>query len=592
MRRKLRTIQNRRRKETDMATTDNVVRGVAPRDGLSHVQGAPDAVLSQATIAALLSATAARYSDAPAAVFREQGLRWTWAELAREVDTLAIGLLDLGLRAGDRLGIWSPNRSEWVLTQFATARIGVILVNINPAYRLSELEYALNISGCRALVTAERLKSSNYLEMLQRLAPELDTCAPGALQAARLPALQLVIRMGTERSAGMLNFDAVMQRGRSRFDGAALDAAGAALSCFDAINIQFTSGTTGNPKGATLTHHNVVNNARFIAQAMRLSQADCLCIPVPLYHCFGMVLAVLACVASGAAMVFPGESFDPIATLAAVSEERCTALHGVPTMFIAELDHPQFAAFDLSSLRTGIMAGSPCPIETMKRVVAQMHMSEVTIAYGMTETSPVSFQSSTTDPLERRVSTVGRIQPRLEARVIDERGRTVPVGQTGELCVRGYSVMQGYWNDAARTAEAVRDGWMHTGDLAVIDAEGYCNIVGRAKDMLIRGGENVYPREVEEFLFRHPAVQSVQVFGVPDAKYGEEVCAWIVLKPGQQASAAEIREFCREQIAHYKVPRHVRFVDEMPMTITGKVQKFVMRERMIDELQIVAAKTA
>ena len=575
-----------------MATTGNAQLGVEPRDGLAHVRGAPDAELSTATIAELLRDTATRFGNASAAVFREQALRWTWAQLAHEVDTLAAGLLALGLHAGDRLGIWSPNRSEWLLTQFATARIGVILVNINPAYRLTELEYALNISGCRALVTAERLKSSNYLEMLQKLAPELDTCAPGALQAARLPALQMVIRLGTEATPGMLNFDAVMERGRECFDAVALDAAGAALSCFDAINIQFTSGTTGNPKGATLTHHNVINNARFIAQAMRLTEADSLCIPVPLYHCFGMVLAVLACVASGAAMVFPGESFDPVATLAAVSEERCTALHGVPTMFIAELDHPQFANFDLSSLRTGIMAGSPCPIETMKRVVAQMHMSEVTIAYGMTETSPVSFQSATTDPLARRVSTVGRIQPRLEAKVIDERGQTAAVGQTGELCVRGYSVMQGYWNDAQRTAEAVRDGWMHTGDLAVIDAEGYCNIVGRAKDMLIRGGENVYPREVEEFLFRHPAVQSVQVFGVPDAKYGEAVCAWIVLKPGQQASADDIREFCRDQIAHYKVPRYVRFVDEMPMTITGKVQKFVMRERMIDELELVAAKTA
>ena len=575
-----------------MATTGNAQLGVEPRDGLAHVRGAPDAELSTATIAELLRDTATRFGNASAAVFREQALRWTWAQLAHEVDTLATGLLALGLRGGDRLGIWSPNRSEWLLTQFATARIGVILVNINPAYRLTELEYALNISGCRALVTAERLKSSNYLEMLQKLAPELDTCAPGALQAARLPALQRVIRLGTEATPGMLNFDAVMERGRECFDAAALDAAGVALSCYDAINIQFTSGTTGNPKGATLTHHNVVNNARFIAQAMRLTEADSLCIPVPLYHCFGMVLAVLACVASGAAMVFPGESFDPVATLAAVSEERCTALHGVPTMFIAELDHPQFANFDLSSLRTGIMAGSPCPIETMKRVVAQMHMSEVTIAYGMTETSPVSFQSATTDPLARRVSTVGRIQPRLEAKVIDERGQTAAVGQTGELCVRGYSVMQGYWNDAQRTAEAVRDGWMHTGDLAVIDAEGYCNIVGRAKDMLIRGGENVYPREVEEFLFRHPAVQSVQVFGVPDVKYGEAVCAWIVLKPGQHASTEDIREFCRDQIAHYKVPRYVRFVDEMPMTITGKVQKFVMRERMIDELELVAAKTA
>jgi fatty-acyl-CoA synthase len=371
-----------------------------------------------------------------------------------------------------------------------------------------------------------------------------------------------------------------------------LDALSVALDCHDAINIQFTSGTTGNPKGATLTHHNIVNNARFIALAMNFSEADSLCIPVPLYHCFGMVLAVLACTCTGARMVFPGESFEPLATLQAIAEERCTALHGVPTMFIAELDHPRFAEFDLASLRTGIMAGAPCPIETMKRVVAQMHMGEVTIAYGMTETSPVSFQSSITDPVERRVATVGRIQPHLEVKIVDGDGRTVPVGETGELCTRGYAVMQGYWGDPQRTAEAVKDGWMHTGDLATIDAEGYCNIVGRVKDMLIRGGENVYPREIEEFLFRHPKVQSVQVFGVPDAKYGEEVCAWITLRPGESCTEQEIRDFCRDQIAHYKVPRYIRFVGEMPMTITGKVQKFVMREKMIEELGLAAAKTA
>ena len=375
----------------------------------------------------------------------------------------------------------------------------------------------------------------------------------------------------------MLNWSELLRRGAS-------PGTDAAASCHDPINIQFTSGTTGQPKGATLTHHNIVNNARFIAQAMRLGPEDTLCVPVPLYHCFGMVLAVLACVSVGAALVFPGEVFDPEATLAAVAAERCTALHGVPTMFIAELAHPRFAEFDLSSLRTGIMAGSPCPVETMKRVVADMHMDEVTIAYGMTETSPVSFQSSTTDPLERRVSTVGRIQPRLEAKVVDADGRPVPVGATGELWVRGYSVMRGYWGDEERTREAVTDGWMHTGDLATIDDEGYCQIVGRAKDMLIRGGENIYPREIEEFLFRHPKVQQVQVFGVPDEKYGEEVCAWVVLHPGAQASEDEIRDFCRGQIAHYKVPRHVRFVDEMPMTVTGKVQKFVMRERMAAEL--------
>jgi fatty-acyl-CoA synthase len=569
--------------------------GVAPRNGLSHVKGDVGAPLSEQTIGALLADTAARFADRPAVVFREQGVRWTWCEFAAEVDALAAGFRSLGLMPGDRVGIWSPNRVEWLVTQFATARVGLVLVNINPAYRLAELEYALQTSGCRAIVSAERLKTSMYLDMLRRLAPEIDGCAPGALKAARLPALQFVIRLGEVRSAGMLNYGEVLARGRAELDVAALDAIGARLSCHDAINIQFTSGTTGNPKGATLTHHNVVNNARFIASAMTFSEKDSLCIPVPLYHCFGMVLSVLACVSTGAAMVFPGEVFDAAATLAAVAEERCTALHGVPTMFIAELDHPQFASFDLATLRTGIMAGSPCPIETMKRVVSQMHMREVTIAYGMTETSPVSFQSSTTDPLERRVSTVGRIQPQLEAKVVDVEGNTVPVGATGELCVRGYSVMKGYWGDAARTADMVRDGWMHTGDLATIDAEGYCNIVGRAKDMLIRGGENIYPREIEEFLFRHPKVQSVQVFGVPDAKYGEEVCAWIAPKPGETLTEQEIKDFCRDQIAHYKVPRYIRFLSdagEMPMTITGKVQKFVMRQRMIQELGLSETKTA
>ena len=567
--------------------------GVMPQGGLSQVRGAADVALSEQTIPALLADTAARCGERAAVCFREQGVRWTWREFARVVDDLAAGLLAIGLQRGDRLGIWSPNRAEWLVTQFATARIGVILVNINPAYRLSELEYALNLSGCRAIVTAERLKTSMYLQMLRTLAPELDQHAPGELKAVRLPALQWVIRMGSEPSPGMLNYDALLQRGRASLQTQQLDAISAALDCHDPINIQFTSGTTGNPKGATLTHHNIVNNAHFIAQAMNFSAADSLCIPVPLYHCFGMVLAVLACVDSGARMVFPGESFEPLATLQAVAEERCTALHGVPTMFIAELDHPRFAEFDLSCLRTGIMAGSPCPIETMKRVVSQMHMGEVTIAYGMTETSPVSFQSSTSDPMERRVSTVGRIQPRLEAKVVDTNsGAVLPVGEKGELLVRGYSVMQGYWGDEARTREAIRDGWMFTGDLATIDAEGYCNIVGRAKDMLIRGGENVYPREVEEFLFRHPKVQSVQVFGVPDPKYVEEVCAWIVLKPGENCTEAEIREFCREQIAHYKVPRYIRFVPDMPMTITGKVQKFVMREQMIDELGLAVAKTA
>ncbi|MDE2370539.1 MAG: AMP-binding protein [Burkholderiales bacterium] len=569
--------------EHEASALSSSTAGVAPQDGLSSVCGDTAAPLVETTIYGLLAEAERRFPERPALVMREQGLRWNWREFRAEVDALANGLSALGLQYGDRVGIWSPNRSEWLTTMFATARLGLILVNVNPAYRLAELEYALNISGCRALVTAERLRTSDYLQMLRTLAPELDACAPGRLKAQKLPALEIVIRLGDQKTAGMLNYADVLR------PGAGSDAA---RGCHDPINIQFTSGTTGNPKGATLTHYNVVNNARFIAQAMALSEIDSLCVPVPLYHCFGMVLATLACVAVGATLVFPGEVFDPAATLAAVAEERCTALHGVPTMFIAELDHPRFAEFDLSNLRTGIMAGSPCPIETMKRVIAQMHLSEITIAYGMTETSPVSFQSSTRDTLEHRVSTVGRIQPRLEARVVDGEGRIVPVGEKGELWVRGYSVMQGYWGDEARTKQVVVDGWMRTGDLATIDADGFCNIVGRVKDMLIRGGENVYPREIEEFLFRHPKIQSVQVFGVPDAKYGEEVCAWVVVKPGQTLTEQEVKDFCKEQIAHYKVPRYVRFVDEMPMTVTGKVQKFQMRDRMIAELGLTVARTA
>ncbi|WP_081055080.1 AMP-binding protein, partial [Burkholderia diffusa] len=545
--------------------------------GLSYVRGATDVPLSEATISRFLLDTAGRFPDRPAVVFREQGIRWNWRTFAHEIDVLAAGLAALGIAKGDCVGIWSPNRSEWLLTQFATARIGAILVNINPAYRLAELEYALNKVGCKAVIAAERFKTSAYVEMLQAIAPELASATPGDLHAARVPSLRTVVSMGEVAPAGMFRFADVMARGRDTLDVARLDAIGATLAATDPINIQFTSGTTGSPKGATLTHRNVVNNARSIAMAMRFSEQDSLCIPVPLYHCFGMVLAVLACVSKGAAMVFPGEAFDPVATLAAVAEERCTALHGVPTMFIAELDHPDFAKFDLSTLRTGIMAGSPCPIETMKRVVSQMHLSEITIAYGMTETSPVSFQSSTDDPLEKRTTTVGRIQPHLEVKIVDPNGEIVPVGATGELCTKGYSVMLGYWDDDAKTREVLVDGWMHTGDLATLDADGYCNIVGRLKDMVIRGGENVYPREIEEFLFRHPKIQSAQVFGVPDAKYGEELCAWIVLRAGEQMTEDDVRAFCNGQIAHYKIPRYIRFVDELPMTVTGKVQKFVMR---------------
>jgi len=564
----------------------------APQGGLSHVSGGIDRPLDERIVSRLFDDTAARFGQRPAAVFREQGVRRTWRELQAEVDRLAAGLHTLGIGKGDRLGIWSPNRYEWLLTQFATARLGVILVNVNPAYRLAELEYALNKVECKALIAAPSFKASQYLQMLQTLAPELAAAKPGELRAAKLPHLGLVIRMGAERTPGMLNFDAVMARGDEADAREAVGMIEDTLDCHEPINIQFTSGTTGSPKGATLTHHNIVNNGTYIAEQMKLTERDSLCIPVPFYHCFGMVLGVLACVSKGTTMVFPSEGFDPKATLEAVSEERCTALHGVPTMFIAELDHPDFRKYDLTSLRTGIMAGSPCPIAVMKRVVSEMHMREVTIAYGMTETSPVSFQSSTDDPLERRVTTVGRVLPHLEVKIVDHDGSVLPVGERGELCTKGYSVMLGYWNDEERTKEAIRDGWMHTGDLATIDAEGYCNIVGRVKDMLIRGGENVYPREIEEFLFRHPKVAQVQVFGVPDPKYGEEVCAWIVLKPGESATEDEIKTFCKDQIAHYKVPRYVRFVNELPMTVTGKAQKFVMRAKMIEELGLAEAKTA
>ncbi|MBN9508010.1 MAG: AMP-binding protein, partial [Alphaproteobacteria bacterium] len=500
------------------------------------------------------------------------------------VDAFAAGLLAPGLTRGDRVGIWSPNNAEWVIAQLATARAGMILVTINPAYRLHELEYALTKVGCRALISATAFKSSDYAAMLAALLPELAQCAPGRLRAARVPSLEIVIQIGAHSIPGSFAFAEVAAAG----DAAArerLAALGAQLQFDDPINIQFTSGTTGAPKGATLTHHNILNNGFFTAEGMQLTEDDRLCIPVPLYHCFGMVMGVLGCVTHGAAMVFPGEGFDALAVLQTVAEERCTALYGVPTMFIAEMGHPDFNTFDLGSLRTGIMAGSPCPIEVMRRAMSLMHLRDITIAYGMTETSPVSFQTGLDAPVERRVSTVGKIHPHLEAKVVDAEGRIVPAGQPGELCTRGYSVMLGYWDDDERTAQAIdRAGWMHTGDLATIDAEGYCAIVGRIKDMVIRGGENVYPREIEEFLYRHPKIVDVQVFGVPDEKFGEEICAWIKLRAGETMDADEVRAFCRDQIAYYKVPRHVRFVQEFPMTVTGKMQKFLMREAMLREL--------
>ncbi|WP_417513791.1 AMP-binding protein [Minwuia sp.] len=574
------------------APASSVAHDMGPRDGKAHVIGDTGPELWHRTIPEQLAITVDRFGAREAAVFREQDIRWTWKELSAEADALAHGLLDLGLKKGDRIGIWSPNRYEWVLTQFATARIGLVLVNINPAYRLSELEYALNKVGCKALVTAATFKTSNYLEMIRTLAPEIDDAVPGSLISEKLPHLKTVIRMGDTRSAGMQNFDDIVESGR---DGAAdrLDAITATLDADDPINIQFTSGTTGNPKGATLTHKNIINNGRFVAAGMNFTENDRLCIPVPLYHCFGMVMGVLGCTATGACMIFPGEAFEPTQTLTAVSEEKCTALYGVPTMFVAELQHPDLASFDFSNLRTGIMAGAPCPTEVMRRCVKEMNLREVTIAYGMTETSPVSFQSAVDDPEEKRVSTVGQIQPHVECKVIDENGNILAPGEQGELCTRGYSVMKGYWADDERTAESIdADGWMHTGDLATIDDQGYCNITGRVKDMLIRGGENVYPREIEEYLFRMPEIQDVQVFGVPDPRFGEEIAVWIVLKSGKSLTEDDVKAFCKGQIAHYKMPRYVKFVDEMPMTVTGKPQKFIMREMYAEELGLTEEKTA
>ena len=560
--------------------------------GMSYVSGASGQPLLGLTIGGQLDQTAARFPDNEALVVPQQDVRWRYGTLAEKVDAFAAGLLALGLEPGDRIGIWSPNNSEWTVTQFAAAKAGLILVNINPAYRLTELEYALNKVECRALVTAEAFKSSRYIEMLSRLAPELADARPGALKAATLPHLETVVRLGTETTPGMYNFAEVPGlAGAAERDR--LQALGGRLQFDDPINIQFTSGTTGFPKGATLSHHNILNNGYFNGVTLGLSERDRVCIPVPLYHCFGMVMGNLMSAAFGATMVYPSEAFDPLEVLRSVEAERCTVLYGVPTMFIAELDHPEFAGFDLSSLRTGTMAGSPCPIEVMRRVIGEMHMEEVTIAYGMTETSPVSFQSATDDPIERRVSTVGRVHPHVEVKVVNQDGRVVPRGETGELLTRGYSVMRGYWNDEEKTGEAIDGaGWMHTGDQATIDAEGYCNIVGRIKDMVIRGGENVYPREIEEFLYRHPKVQDVQVIGVPDERYGEELCAWIKLRDGEDANADEIKAFCKDQIAHFKVPRYVRFVDEFPMTVTGKIQKFKMRETTIAELELAEQKTA
>lgn len=554
------------------------------KDPMSLVCGSSGQPLIYQTIPEVLQQTIDQCGDKEAIVVRHQGIRWSYRKLGEAVDSFAAGLLALDLKPGDRIGIWSPNNIEWVIAQFATAKAGLILVNINPAYRKAELSYTLQKVACKALILASAFKSSNYIAMLQEIAPEISNSKPGKLELSELPVLKSLIVIGDEKFSGMYQFDEIA--GLAPEDAVQqLAAIAETAHPDDAINVQFTSGTTGLPKGATLTHFNVVNNGYFTGQAMKLTEQDRLCIPVPLYHCFGMVLGVLACVTHGATMVFPSEAFEALAALEAVSEESCTALHGVPTMFIAELEHPDFKQFDLSSLRTGIMAGAPCPIEVMRKVISEMNMTEVTICYGMTETSPVSFQSATDDPLEKRVSTVGRVHPHVQVKIIDESGEIVPRGISGELCTRGYSVMLGYWGEDEKTKEGIDTaGWMHTGDLAVIDEEGYCDIVGRVKDMIIRGGENIYPREIEEYLFRHPKIQQAAVFGIPDERFGEAVVAWISLNEGETADEEEIRKYCNEQIAYYKVPKHIFIVDEFPLTVTGKIKKFVMRDKTIEEL--------
>ncbi|MEM7324029.1 MAG: AMP-binding protein [Actinomycetota bacterium] len=535
---------------------------------LSTSAGPLEPALLEQTIGENLAATVAAHPDREALVVAHQNIRWTYRELADEVDRVARALLASGFGVGDRLGIWAPNCAEWVLVQFATAQIGVILVNINPAYRTHEVQYALQQSGCRGLIAAETFKTSNYVAMVEEV-------------RADLPDLEQVYYIGTG------SWDELVARAdRATTEQVAAIAAG--LDRNDPINIQYTSGTTGYPKGATLSHRNILNNAFFVGEGCAYTEQDRVCVPVPFYHCFGMVMGVLGCSTHGATIVVPADAFDPEATLRVTSEERCTSLYGVPTMFIAMLGLNDFESYDLEALRTGIMAGSPCPVEVMKQCVERMNMDEVTICYGMTETSPVSTQTAVDDPIDKRVGTVGRVHPHVEIKIVDpETGDIVERGQPGEFCTRGYSVMVGYWNDEVRTAEAIdADGWMHTGDLAEMDIDGYANIVGRIKDMIIRGGENVYPREIEEFLYTHPAVKDVQVVGVPDLKYGEEIMAWVQTEDGASLTEDEVREFCRGKIAHYKIPRYVAVTDEFPMTVTGKIQKYKLRDEAIERFDL------
>ena len=564
-------------KETQQGLSD-----LAPMDGTSHVKGAIDPPLAHITISELLHDTAKNYGEREALIF--PGYRLTYSDFNREVDALAKGFLALGLEKGDRLGIWAPNRLEWVLTQFATARVGVVLVNINPAYRLSELEYSLASVGCKALVLAQSTKNSNFLQMIRSLIPEIDICSKTKLFSAKLPKLKHVIVMDNVDSFdGLWSFEGIMVLGK-QVSEETLSKYEEQLQPDDAINIQFTSGTTGQPKGATLSHYNIVNNAHLVTELIRLTENDRLAIPVPLYHCFGIVMGALGAVSKGATMVFPGEAFDAKETLDTLSKEKCTALYGVPTMFIAMLQELDLKTRDLSKMRTGIMAGTTCPVEVMKKVNEQMNMKEVTICYGMTETAPVSFQSFVDDPVEKRCETVGRVHPHLEVKIIDKKGQIVPVGSQGELCTKGYSVMKGYWNDLERTQASISDGWMHTGDLAVFDQEGFCTITGRVKDMIIRGGENIYPREIEEFLFSHPEVLDVQVFGIPNDRLGEVVCAYVIPVPNSNLTEDALTTFCVAKISHFKTPKYFRIVKTIPMTITGKPQKYVMRDEMVKYL--------
>ena len=562
----------------------------------SYASGTSDIPLLGMTIGDQFDQTVERYPDKLAYVARHQHIRWTYREFQAQVHRCAKGLMQRGLRKGQRVGIWAPNRTEWVVAQFAACKIGVILVSINPAYRLHELEYALTQSGCTALLIAPAFKTSNYTQMMYDLAPELASSEPGQLKAARLPELTTVIRFGDDQQPGMYTWDDLLKAG-DEVSNEQLAARQREQEFDDPVSIMYTSGTTGAPKGATLSHHNILNNGYFTARLQQHTHEERVCIPVPLYHIFGTVIANLGCITHGSTMIYPSEAFDPLTVLQTVQEEKCSVLYGVPTMFIALLDHPDFAQYDLSSLRTGVIGGAPCPVEVMKKVKTLMHMREITICFGMTETSPVSTQTRVDSPLEKQVGTIGQVHPYVEMKVIDPAtGQVVPIGEPGEICTRGYSIMLGYWDNPVATAEAIDAArWMHTGDQGLMDAEGYLNIVGRIKDMIIRGGENIYPREIEELLYTHPVVSDVEVIGVPDALYGEEVMAWVKLKPGASLTEEELKAFCRGKITHFKIPHYVKFVDAFPMTVTGKIQKFLMRKQSIEELglqQAASMKTA